>query len=102
VAYVPHGNAAPIVRGASCGIWDGGQINDREASDLGAFAQSLSRDGAPVIALLDFPRIDRYSAALKLGAATVLGKPWINADLVTTIQRLESLDLNSLVNRRAA
>jgi hypothetical protein len=102
VAFAPHGNPATIVRGASCGIWDGSQLDDREASDLGAFAQSLSRDGAPVIALLDFPRIDRYSAAIKLGAAAVLGKPWINADLAAMIQYLEDDHAKTVKNRRRA
>jgi hypothetical protein len=102
VAFVPHGNPATIVRGASCGIWDGGQLDDRDVSDLEAFAHSLARDGAPVIALLDFPRIDRYLAATKLGAAAVLGKPWINVDLVTMIEHLEGVDANTSVNRRAA
>lgn len=73
-------------RGAIAGIWDGGQLNEREARQLATFCRQLSTDGAPVVALLDFPRRDRVDRAISLGAAAVLGKPWLNIDLVATLQ----------------
>jgi hypothetical protein len=76
----------PVIHGATAGIWGGGQLNDREASDLAAFCRQLSRDGAPVIAILDFPRRDRVERALEVGAAAVLGMPWHNADLLMALQ----------------
>jgi hypothetical protein len=41
--------------------------------------------GERAVALLDFPRRDCYDLARQIGAAAVLGKPWLNADLVTTV-----------------
>jgi len=76
------------VRGAAAGIWDGGQLDEREADDLAMFCRRLSRDGAPVIALLDFPRRDRLQHAFELGAAAVLGKPWRNDALVATLRAI--------------
>lgn len=88
----PPGRPTTIVRGAIAGIWDGGQLNDREAEDLAAFCHTLARDAASVVALLDFPRRDRYEVAQQLGAAAVLGKPWINTDLIATIEALANRD----------
>jgi AmiR/NasT family two-component response regulator len=45
----------------------------------------LARDATPVIVLLDFPRQDRVKQARIAGAVTVLGKPWLNADLLATL-----------------
>lgn len=73
-------------RGAIAGIWEGGQLNDREAIQLSTFCRQLSADGAPVLALLDFPRRDRVNKAISLGITAILGKPWLNADLITTLQ----------------
>ncbi len=77
-----------VVRGAVAGIWDGCQLDDRETDDLAAFCRQLARDDAPVIALLDFPRRDRFEIARQIGARAVLAKPWFNADLVATIELL--------------
>ena len=72
--------------GATAGLWDGGQLDEREADDLATFCRKLARDAAPVVALLDFPRRDRVDRALELGASIVLGKPWQNDALVDAIQ----------------
>jgi hypothetical protein len=79
------GRAAPFVCGATAGIWDGGQLNDCESAELTAFCRRLARDATPVIVLLDFPRQDRVKQARIAGAVTVLGKPWLNADLLATL-----------------
>jgi hypothetical protein len=85
----PH-RPRPLIRGAVAGIWDGAQLSEREAADLAQFCQHMSRDGAPVIALLDFPRRDRVDLAMQLGAAAVLGKPLLNEALTMTIEQVTS------------
>jgi hypothetical protein len=77
---------AAQTRGAAAGIWDGGQLSDHETNDLAQFCRRLAIEGAPVVALLDFPRRDRVDLALQLGAAAVLGKPWINVEVIGTLQ----------------
>jgi hypothetical protein len=74
------------LRGAVAGIWDGRQLSEREADDFAKFCRRLGSDAAPVVALLDFPRRDRVNRAVRLGAAAVVGKPWINAELIATVQ----------------
>jgi hypothetical protein len=85
----PH-RARLHVRGAVAGIWDGAQLNELEEADLAQFCQYMARDGAPVIALLDFPRRDRVDHAMQLGAAAVLGKPWLKSALAMTIEQITS------------
>jgi hypothetical protein len=91
----PLGRPPTIVRGAAAGIWDGAQLDDCEVCDLADFCRSLARDAAPVVALLDFPRRDRVEVATQIGAAAVLGKPWINTDLVATIENCVDRAFNS-------
>jgi hypothetical protein len=79
---------AGIVRGATAGIWDGGQLDEAEAEDLAFFCRTLLSDAAPVIALLDFPRRDRVDRAFELGASAVLGKPWRNEALIAQLHTL--------------
>jgi hypothetical protein len=73
-------------RGAFAGIWDGGQLNDAETADLEVFCTQMSRDGAPVVVLLDFPRRDRVDRAYAAGATAVVGKPYLNSDLLTSLE----------------
>jgi len=87
-AWQPPGTSAVRVRGAVAGIWEGGQLDDSESADLAAFCRQIAGDRAPVVALLDFPRRDRVARALEIGAASVLGKPWLNTDLLATLQTL--------------
>jgi hypothetical protein len=84
--WKPPGRSMGVARGAAAGIWDGAQLCEREEVSLSAFCRELARDLAPVIALLDFPRRDRAQRARQLGAAAVLGQPWLNIDLVATIE----------------
>jgi hypothetical protein len=83
-----QGGRPARVHGAVAGIWDGGQFDDVEAADLSAFSQQYTTASVPVIALLDFPRRDRVELALQLGATAVFAKPWINADLIGTLQSM--------------
>jgi AmiR/NasT family two-component response regulator len=48
----------------------------------------MARDGAAVVVLLDFPRRDRVDRAFKAGAAAVLGKPYLNSDLIATLEAI--------------
>jgi hypothetical protein len=75
-----------LTRGTLAGIWDGGQLSEAEADDLSAFCTQMSHDGAPVVALLDFPRRDCVDRAYELGAAAVVGKPWFNTELIATLE----------------
>jgi hypothetical protein len=86
--WQPLGRTAPVLRGAVAGIWDGGQLSEHEENSLAAFCKELARDAALVLALLNFPRRDRCERARELGAAAVLGKPWLNTELVATIEEV--------------
>jgi hypothetical protein len=85
-AWHQHDRARSHTRGAFAGIWDGGQLNDTECADLEVFCKQMSRDGAPVVVLLDFPRRDRVDRAYAAGATAVLGKPYLNADLLSSLE----------------
>ena len=73
-------------RRVSAGIWVGGQLSEDESKRLARFCSHLAEMNAPVVALLDFPRSDRVEIAHQAGAAAVLGKPWLNVDLVMTLK----------------
>jgi hypothetical protein len=78
----------PSVRGVAAGVWEGGQLDEYEARHLSAFSARLRRDGAPVVAILDFPRRDRVDLALSLGASAVVGKPWVNEELLASLSEM--------------
>jgi CheY-like chemotaxis protein len=85
-AWQRYRRATAQTRGALAGIWDGGQLSDAETTDLAAFCEQMSRDRAPVVALLDFPRRNRVDEAYQVGAVAVLGKPYLNSDLLATLE----------------
>jgi hypothetical protein len=86
--WSPAGRRPGLICGATAAIWEGGQLSTREADELAAFCRELTRDAAPVIALLDFPRYDRCELAREVGAAAILGKPWRNAEVLATLEAL--------------
>jgi hypothetical protein len=86
--WQPSNHSRTTLGGVAAGVWDGGQLDEREADDLTTFSRRLGRQRAPVITLLDFPRRDRADRAMEAGAAAVLGKPWSNAALIETIEGL--------------
>jgi hypothetical protein len=102
VVWNPHDHANVLMRGAVAGVWDGAQLDEGEIIELAAFCRSQACEPIPVVALLDFPRRDRCEIAQQLGVAAVLGKPWINADLVATIDGFASGDSLWSRNQRAA
>ena len=86
--WQPRGGRGARIRGAAAGIWEGRQLDEPELCQLAEFCEQLAKDAAPVVALADFPRRDRYEVAIQAGAAAMLGKPWLNADLLHTLERL--------------
>lgn len=90
-------------REITAGIWEGGQLNDAEAERLTAFSARLAAVNAPVVALLDFPRRDRCAIARRAGVAAVLGKPWLNVDLLAALQQaIDQMKSTNLFSNCAA
>jgi len=65
--------------GAVAAIFDGTDGRGPEAAPLGRLAAALG--GAPISALLDFPRAEDRDRVLACGAAAVLSKPLLLEDL---------------------
>ena len=65
------------VEGAAAAIFDGSNLHGEELDQLRSLTNALGR--RPVIALLDFPRIEDERRAISAGAAAVLSKP-LNLD----------------------
>jgi hypothetical protein len=87
-AWQRYSHSKTQIRGALAAIWDGGQLNDAETADLQMFCAQMSRDGAQVVVILDFPRRDRVDRAYEAGAAAVLGKPFLISDLIATLESI--------------
>ncbi len=65
------------VEGAVAAIFDGSDLHGEELDQLRRLTNALGR--APVVVLLDFPRIEDERRAISAGAAAVLSKP-LNLD----------------------
>ena len=70
---------ATQVEGAAAAIFDGGEFCPHEAEELRALAAAMP--GVPIVALLEFPRIEDYHRALACGARAILSKPLVVDDL---------------------
>jgi len=84
VWLLPHAGAH--VEGATAAIFDGDDCRGDEAESLEHLAAALGP--VPIIALMDFPRIDDRSRALAAGAKAVVSKPFLIEDLFWQIDRL--------------
>ncbi len=73
----PH--RAEEVLGAAAAVFDGADAGDADLADLRRLAATLN--GAPIVALLDFPRLEDQQAMLAAGASAVLAKPVALDDL---------------------
>jgi len=73
------------VEGATAAIFDGNECRAEEIEAIERLARSL--DQIPIIALLDFPRVDDRNRALAAGARAVLSKPLRIDDLFWQIDR---------------
>ncbi|HEY4234822.1 MAG TPA: response regulator [Lacipirellulaceae bacterium] len=100
--WIRPGGCGAQVCGATAGIWEGRQLDEPEVSRLSEFCRRLAKDDAPVIALADFPRRERCEVAYRAGAAAVLGKPWLNADLLATLERLRQRSVRSDTDSKIA
>lgn len=69
--------------GTTAGIWDGGQLNERELERLRRFCRDVP---GPVVALLDFPRVEHVALAQEAGATAVFGKPYIVEEVKSALQ----------------
>jgi CheY-like chemotaxis protein len=67
------------MEGAVAVIFDGGEFGQREADELCSLAAAMPP--APIVALLEFPRIEDYRRALACGARAILSKPLLVDDL---------------------
>ncbi len=77
---------SPVVGGVSAVIFDFGGRLASELADLKAVVHRLRP--APAVALANFPRLDERDQILAAGAASVLSKPLLLADL---FEELDSL-----------
>jgi len=73
--WTPQWRRLPMTSFPAAAIWVGGQLGNTECESLAELKKTLP-ENAPLVVLLDFPRIDRVSIARQLGATDVLGKPW--------------------------
>ena len=71
-------------RGATAGVWDGGQLDDAEQIALQAFRGRLPA-GASLVALVDYPRVEHWSIARQAGVAAILGKPYLVETLIDAL-----------------
>jgi hypothetical protein len=101
-AWCRTGGTGITVSGAIAGIWEGRMLDAAELGQLSEFCVPLNRDGTPVIALADFPRFDRCEAAKSAGAAVVIAKPWLNVDLLATIEGIPKRQTQLGDDRRVA
>jgi hypothetical protein len=70
-------------------IWDGGQLDKSELESLTQLCARMAAHSAPVIALLDFPRVEHLSMAKTTGVAVIFAKPYqlsfLNNELLSTL-----------------
>lgn len=66
-------------------VFDGTEARGVELADLRRWAAAVAP--APLIALLDFPRVEDRDRALSAGAAAVLSKPFVLGDLYWQIEQ---------------
>lgn len=83
--WSPAGRGRPVCSPPAAGIWVGGQLDADEEPKLADFRRWLP-PSAPLVVLLDFPRLDRVTRARELGATAVLGKPWTLEQLAEVLR----------------
>ncbi len=67
---------------ANLGLWDGGQLDQKELAQLQTFASTIQQAGGNMIVLLDFPRKEKFTQLRAMGIHTILGKPYIINELL--------------------
>ena len=81
-----HPSRPVHVEGVAAALFDGSDMRDGEVEELEALCRDLAP--APVIVLLDFPRIEDHNRALAAGAAAVVSKPVQIDDLFWELDRV--------------
>ncbi|MFQ5792850.1 MAG: hypothetical protein ACE5JI_20470, partial [Acidobacteriota bacterium] len=74
------------LEGVAAVIFDGNECRGEEVEAIQRLADAL--EPVPIIALLEFPRVDDHNRALAAGARAVLSKPLLIEDLFWQIDRL--------------
>lgn len=82
-AEVRPQSEAPV-GGVAAAIFDGSEARGVELAELRRWVAAVAP--APLIALLDFPRVEDRDRALEAGAAAVLSKPLVLEDLYWQIE----------------
>jgi hypothetical protein len=72
--------------GVTAAVFDGNECRGQERASLEQLAAALGP--VPIVALLDFPRVDGRDRALAAGAHAVLSKPLLIDDLFWQIDRV--------------
>jgi len=70
----------------SSGIWDGSQLDEEELKQLTDFCSQVAQHDAPVVALLDYPRVEHFAQAKNAGASAVFGKPYVVDELLAALR----------------
>jgi hypothetical protein len=76
----------PFISGVRAAIWEATRGTPDEARELAAWRSALG--GVPLVALLDFPRVEDRDLARAAGVALVVSKPFWLDDLFGQIERL--------------
>ena len=84
-ATVRTSAARPVkASGVAAVLWDAGLAAEASLAELAALRDAFT--GTPVTALVDFPRIEHHEGLLAAGAAGVLSKPVMLAELAIQFQ----------------
>lgn len=81
---------ADAIEAASLGVWDGGQLDAGDCASLARFCQRFGALPAPVVALVDFLRVEHFKRLHTAGASALLGKPYDVASLVHELTRVST------------
>ncbi len=69
----------------TAGIWDGGQLGERELKRLTDFCRLVRAREGEVVALLDFPRVEHVELTQTAGACAVFGKPYLVDEVLAAL-----------------
>jgi len=89
-----HPSRPVHVEGVAAALFDGSDLRGGELDELAKLCRDLSP--APVIALLDFPRIEDRRRALSAGAAAVISKPVQVEDLYWELDQALEADASGV------
>lgn len=79
------GETSDLPLGVTAGIWDGGQLGERELKRLTDFCRLVRARGGEVVALLDFPRAEHIELTQAAGACAVFGKPYLIDEVLAAL-----------------